>query len=191
MNFTKAISRWLMTLGLAAAFAPALALADTYTWKFASQNVSGTGTLNAIAYGNPGKFLITGGSGTIADTTYGTISVTITPCATPNATCTVVNTDNAGANLTYDDLLFPVNAPGSQLDDNGIVLSPGPAGTNYIGIFDSPSQEFYNYSTNGYQNLTTPFTVTPFVAATPEPTSLVLVGSGLLGVYYRFKRRNP
>ena len=190
MRFTRSIPRSLLTLGFAAAFIPALAHADTFTWTFASMNVSGSGTLTAVAYGSPGEFLITGGAGSVTDTTYGTFAVALAPCATPAASCTLDRTGGRGAPETYDDLLFPEHSPDLQLDGFGVVLTPGPAGTVGINIYDGPPQEFYGFFGNGNESLSTPFTVTPFVAATPEPTSLVLVGSGLLGIYHRFKRRN-
>ena len=49
-----------------------------------------------------------------------------------------------------------------------------------------PSREFYSYGTGGYESLSTPFTVSS--AATPEPSSLILAGSGFLGMFFARKR---
>jgi hypothetical protein len=188
------LSKSLLTIAaLAIAFAPAVAHADTFTWSFASADVSASGILTATPFGSPGDYVITGGTGTLSVTGYATLAVSILPCADPVATCTLQNSDGAGANLTYDNLFYPSNSPGSELDGNGIVLTPGPSGVagTGLGIWDGPSQEFFGYVPGGYENLTTPFTATlvPAPSAAPEPGSLVLLGTGLVGLATTLKRR--
>jgi hypothetical protein len=176
-------TRTLFIAFLIAIFVPTFAMADNYDWSFAATNLSGSGVLSASATGTPGTYDITGGSGTV--TFMGTaFSVTFAPCTYPTV-CTLVNTDGAGANLSFDNYLFPGNAPGNQLDSYGIALQPGPAGTTAMGIWDTPSQEFFSYGTFGYQNLSTPFTVTP----TPEPSSACLLLSAGLAALAGIKRR--
>jgi hypothetical protein len=181
MRHTNAVA--LFVVGLATVLAPQLAHATTFTWTFAGANISGSGTLVASPDGNPGEYLITSGSGTIDITGSPALAVTIDPCTT---VCTIQNSDGAGGNVTWDDLLYPANAPGSELTNNGVVFVPGPPPTLGINIWDGPSQEFYNFSSpTGYESLSTPFTV---AAATPEPTSLMLLGSGIASLPF-FRRR--
>jgi hypothetical protein len=183
MRHTNAVT--LLALGLATVLAPQLAHATTFTWTFAGANISGSGTLVASPDGNPGEYLITSGSGTIDITGDPALKVTIDPCAPAGNVCTIQNSDLQGGNISWDDLLYPANAPGSQLTNNGVVFVPGPPPTLGINIWDGPSQEFYDYySPTGYENLSTPFTV----AATPEPTTLMLLGSGIASLPF-FRRR--
>lgn len=175
------------TLSLALAVAvilPALASADTFDWAFISTNddLDGWGTLNATLSSTPGVYDITGGSGTVFSQGVN-YSVTIAPCATYDDSnpCVIQNSDGGGANITYDNLLYPGNSPADQLDSNGVVLTPGPQGTQGIELWGSEDglsapQFFFGYTppyTGGYDNLSTPFNVTP------EPASFTLMGLGL------------
>jgi hypothetical protein len=156
---------------------PGLAFADeTFAWTFASTagGISGIGTLTAVAdpSATPGLYDITGGSGTVTSG-GGPFGVTIEPCINYAATCTFTNTDGHGANLQVDNLLYLNHVPGSELDGYGIALAPGPpgSGASQIGIWDFPSQYFYNYTFEGNNFLSTPFTV----SAVPEPGSVTLL----------------
>jgi hypothetical protein len=168
----------------------AVANATLFDWNFASATISGSGTLTADSL-RGGTYDITGGTGTVTDSTYGAFTVTFATCA--SATCTLQNTDSHGANLTYDNLLFSSNPIGSQLDGNGVVLTPGPpgSGASAIGLWDTPSQYFYSYLGNGYNNLTTPFNVEPVsaVAAIPEPSTWAMILLGFAGIGFMAYRR--
>jgi hypothetical protein len=161
--------------------------AAVYDWNFAGAGLSGSGTLTAVDEGG-GIFDITGGAGTVTDATYGPFAVTFATCAY-GSTCTLTNTDGGGANLSYDNLLFPGNSIGSQLDGNGIVLLPGPpgSGSTALGIWDGPSQSFYKYTDVGYENLTTPFNV--LAAAAPEPSTWAMMILGFFGMGFMAYRR--
>lgn len=166
----------------------AVANATLYDWSFASADVSGSGTLTATPYSGS-TYVISGGTGTVIDSAYGSFAVTFATCATPGVGCTFVNSDGAGANTTYDNLLIPSNAIGSQLDNAGVMLVPGPPGTPSlaINVFDGPSHEFYSYLGNGNEDLSTPFNVT--VAAVPEPATWAMMLIGFCGVGFLAYRR--
>jgi hypothetical protein len=157
-------------------FSLSFARADVlFDWNFASVGVSGAGTLTAIDEGG-GTFFITGGIGTVSDATFGDFAVTFAAC-TFGSICTLTNTDGNFANITYDNIVAPLNAIGSQLTAFGVALLPGPPGSNTtaINLYDSPSQLFYSFANddpNGFQDLSTAFNVT--TAAVPGPT----VGDG-------------
>ena len=184
----KTLARSMALAGAVLLSGSAVANATLYDWSFASAHVSGSGTLNAVPYLGS-QFLVTDGIGTVTDTLHGSFAVTFAACATPGSGCTFINSDGDGANLTYDNLLFPANAQGSQLDNNGIMLVPGPPGTLSlaINVFDGSSHEFYGYVTNGNEDLTMPFNVT--VAAVPEPATWAMLLFGFFGIGVMAYRR--
>jgi hypothetical protein len=158
-----------------------LAFADTtFNWTFTGPHISGSGTLTAIASGTAGLDYITGGSGNV-DYDGTTLAVTFGVCLVPGARCTFVNTDGVGANLEIDNWLYPGNPAGSQLTGYGVAVTPTPIATPhpYLGIWDTPSQSFYGWGGNQYENLSTPFTV----SSVPDGgATLMLLGAALFGI---------
>lgn len=107
------------------------------------------------------------------------------------AACTygsICTFDNMELTLSYDNVLVPGNAVGSQLDANGVVLLPGPPGSNTsaMNLYDNPPQLQYSILPanfpDGLQDLITAFNVTP--AAVPGPTIGAGASSFILAILF-------
>jgi hypothetical protein len=196
----------IFTATFALTMVPVCAHATTFDWTFGggTDAVAGSGTLVATPDGSiAGAYDVMSGSGTLT-TTYGTFAVTIVPfsgannpsqCSyDPSTSCTVVVNEGVSANLGFDNLLFPNSAPGYQLDGDGIVLSaPSSPYATYFSMWSAgstaapPDQLFDPYFYTG-TNLANPFVATAETtppAVTPEPSTLLLTGTGIVGYFAR------
>ena len=199
----------LLSLSLASMLlTPDFASADSFDWTYGGgvDPVFASGTLDAVPDASiAGAYDIIDGSGTRTDST-GVYAVTIVPfsagndpaqCSySPSSNCTVVASGGVSADLIFDNLLYPGNPPGSQLDGDGIVLSQ-PTGPNarFYSVWSAgaanyagpPDQEFDPYLYTG-TDLANPFVVTlvsdttDTSAIAPEPSTFGLIGLGLAGV---------
>jgi hypothetical protein len=79
-------------------------------------------------------------------------------------------------------------------------LGTGFPNPTYVGLWDGPSQYFFSWGGNGYEYLSTPFTVTAAsstspstsVASAPEPAivpELVTMLMGVAAFAFLFKRK--
>jgi len=168
----------LALFGLSLAAVPAHATPESFTFIISGSGYSGSGTLTGTPDpSNAAAYDLTSGSGTLNGT-----AITLDYTAG-------VDIDNPGedksAGSKYDNVLYPSGA--ALLDGYGLEFTYG--NDAIVPFYSNAVYQIYDTSKPYYDDVNPiSFTVTE-IAPTPEPSGIVLLGTGLAGAAAFVRRR--
>jgi PEP-CTERM motif len=160
-----------------------IARADSFTFLISTGSTSTT----------PGSSFVVNGTltGTPDATIPNAFDITGITGSGQGYTFTGVVPAGAEPSINYDDLLFP-NNPGALVDGAGILLAlSSPIGISLAHVYDNNGYHVDVFDPNDPVDIT-PFTIQTFDItgfSIPEPSTILLIGSGALGLLGNLKRR--
>jgi hypothetical protein len=157
---------------------PCIAQADGFTFQYTGGSSSASGELSATANGD-GSFTAVSGSGLYSGFTF--VDVPITLYANPIAPAEAISPSGA---IGYDNQLFPSGGAAGLISYWGLLFTM--ADTSEVNIYQGGST-FDSYA--GYLPSVGSDTGTFTLTAVPEPGSILLMGTLLLGVAGALKRK--
>ncbi len=160
-----------------------IARADTFTFLISTGSTSTTAGTSFIVNGTL--------TGKTDPTIPGAIDLTGITGAGQGYTFTSIVPAGTVPTLNYDNLLFPNDT--LAVDSSGILVSlTSPIGTSFARIYNNNGYEVDVFDPNDPGDIT-PFIIETFsiqsTAATPEPSTLLLLGTGALGILGELKRK--